>query len=264
MKITRPTIVWLTVFAIAMGYLETAVVVYLRALYYPQGFRFPLCPISADIALTEFLREAATLIMLGGVGWLTGKTAVQRFAFFLYVFAVWDIFYYVFLYALLGWPQSLFTWDVLFLIPVTWVGPVLAPCVVAFTIILFTRALVWLNNNGHATRLPRLTVVLWLAGCLVVTGSFVYGYLAFVWQTHGLAALWMPGTQQPLFAEITQYVPTYYPWWVFMVGETLFLGGTAFFVKYNLPWPATPIRSPGRSWPHPATAETFAEEWESL
>jgi hypothetical protein len=36
------TIIWLAVFSMAMGYLESAVVVYLRKLYYPDGFKFPL------------------------------------------------------------------------------------------------------------------------------------------------------------------------------------------------------------------------------
>lgn len=96
MKWITKTIVWLTLFSIAMGFMETAVVVYLRKIYYPGGFHFPLVPISSDIALIEFIREAATLIMLFGIGALTGKTVSQKFAFFIYCFAIWDIFYYVF------------------------------------------------------------------------------------------------------------------------------------------------------------------------
>ena len=92
----RKTLFWLTMFSIAMGYLETAIVVYIRKLYYPEGFTFPLVPISHDIAVTEFWREAATIIMLAGIGILSGKNASQRFVFFLYAFAIWDIFYYVF------------------------------------------------------------------------------------------------------------------------------------------------------------------------
>ena len=99
------TITRLTIFSIAMGFLETAVVVYMRKLYYPNGFQFPLVPISPDIASTEFWREAATIIMLIAVGIFAGKNAPQRFVFFLYAFAVWDIFYYVFLFVILSWPQ---------------------------------------------------------------------------------------------------------------------------------------------------------------
>ena len=106
--------IWVILFSIAMAYLESAVVVYLREIYYPEGFIFPLTPIDSTIAITEFWREVATLVMLLGIGILTGKSAPQRLAFFLLSFAIWDIFYYVFLYVLLGWPASLMTWDILF------------------------------------------------------------------------------------------------------------------------------------------------------
>ena len=39
----------LLLYAVAMGYLEAAVVVYLRAIYYPEGFSFPLKPMDAGI-----------------------------------------------------------------------------------------------------------------------------------------------------------------------------------------------------------------------
>ena len=93
----RTVIQWITLFGIAMGLLEGAVVVYLRELYYPEGFGFPLKLMSNQVALTELFREAATLIMLMSIGALAGRTRIERFAFFIYSFAVWDIFYYVFL-----------------------------------------------------------------------------------------------------------------------------------------------------------------------
>jgi membrane protein implicated in regulation of membrane protease activity len=52
------------------------------------------------------------------------------------MFAIWDIFYYIFLWLLIGWPESFFTWDILFLLPVTWVGPVLAPVINSLTMIV--------------------------------------------------------------------------------------------------------------------------------
>lgn len=110
-----------------MAFLESAVVVYLRAIYYPDGNLFPMKLIEGRIAVTELWREAATMVMLITVAVIVSKRAIERFAWFIYAFAIWDIFYYVFLYFLLGWPQSLLTWDILFLIPVTWTGPVLAP-----------------------------------------------------------------------------------------------------------------------------------------
>ncbi|HNX08095.1 MAG TPA: hypothetical protein PKL96_10970, partial [Bacteroidales bacterium] len=113
MKNTLTKIIWVAIFAIAMGFLESAVVVYIRALYYPEGFMFPMKLISDQIMITEFFREAATMIMLIGIAVIAGSSAIERFAYFIFSFGIWDIFYYIFLYALLGWPQSLMTWDVL-------------------------------------------------------------------------------------------------------------------------------------------------------
>ena len=111
-KQTYKTLLWLSIFGIAMGLLESAVVVYLRELYYPEGFAFPLKPMGPTLILTEILREAATLVMLMAIGVLAGRTRTERFGYFIFTFAVWDIFYYLFLKLLLNWPESLLTWDV--------------------------------------------------------------------------------------------------------------------------------------------------------
>ena len=50
---------------------------------------------------------------------------------------MWDIFYYVFLKIICGWPHSLFDWDVLFLLPLPWWGPVLAPVLISLLLILW-------------------------------------------------------------------------------------------------------------------------------
>ena len=112
---------WVAIFSIAMGYLESAVVIYIREIYYPEGFSFPLKVLDNHILVTELLREAATLIMLIGIGVVAGKTPIERFGLFIYSFGWWDIFYYIFLKALVGWPESLLTWDILFMVPTTWV-----------------------------------------------------------------------------------------------------------------------------------------------
>src|SRR5215471_13766120 len=116
-----------TAYAVAMAYLESAIVVYLRRLYYPHGFDFPLVIIDIPTLLLELGREAATIVMLATVGIAAGRTKVGKGAYFLLLFGVWDICYYIWLKAFVEWPSSLLTWDVLFLIPVPWVGPVLAP-----------------------------------------------------------------------------------------------------------------------------------------
>ncbi len=119
----------LSAYAIAMALLEAVVVVYLRALLDISGSRVALGP-RVTIEM-EAGREAATLVMLVAVGWLAGRNWRERCAYGLYTFGLWDIFYYVWLKVLTGWPETVFNWDVLFLIPVRWWGPVLAPCLIA-------------------------------------------------------------------------------------------------------------------------------------
>ena len=91
------TLIIVSVFSIAMGFFESAVVIYLREIYFPDGFSFPLNPIHGSILTVEVLRELATLIMLISIGILAGRNRVQKFAYFIFGFAVWDIFYYIFL-----------------------------------------------------------------------------------------------------------------------------------------------------------------------
>src|SRR3989344_1428755 len=126
-----------TLYAVAMGFLEAAVVIYLRELFYPNGFNFPLKGfIDPSILSIEWMREFATIIMLLTVGFLAGEKAYKKFAYFIYAFAVWDIFYYVFLKLTLNWPDSFLTWDLLFLIPWPWISPVLAPLLCTILIIV--------------------------------------------------------------------------------------------------------------------------------
>ena len=114
-----------------MAQLEAAVVVYLREIFYPDGFRFPLVIIEGPIALVEIGRETATLVMLAAVAGVAFDRPWRRFAAFLVVFGVWDIFYYVWLKVMIDWPPSLFTDDILFLIPLPWTGPVLSAAAIA-------------------------------------------------------------------------------------------------------------------------------------
>ena len=127
-----------------MGYLESAVVVYLRSIYYANGFEFPMVPINKLHTITEIGREISTMIMLIGIGVFSGKDKSGKFAVFLYSFAIWDIFYYVFLKILLNWPESLFTWDILFLIPPVWTGPVIAPVISSSTMIILSLGMILL------------------------------------------------------------------------------------------------------------------------
>lgn len=223
------TVFWLTFFSIAMGYLETSVVVYLRKLYYPNGFGFPLVGITQDIAVTEFWREAATIVMLLGAGIMAGRNPMQRFVFFLYCFAVWDIFYYVFLYVLLGWPQSLFTWDILFLIPVPWVGPVLCPVLVSATMILLMCAAVYGQARGNSGRLNYAEKAILLTGCAIILISFMWDYFQYV-QLHGEGkTAFSLSSDKELFSEGEGYVPSQFNWLMYGCGQIVLWGGVALY-----------------------------------
>lgn len=137
-----------TAFAFAMANVETMIVVYLRRLYYPEGFQFPLVVIDVPTFLLELLREAATVVMLATFGIAAGRTKAGRFAYFMIGFGLWDIFYYVWLKLILNWPASLLTWDILFLIPVPWIGPVIAPVSVACTLIGMGVVILRLEARG--------------------------------------------------------------------------------------------------------------------
>lgn len=125
------------VFGAAMAWMEAATVVYLRMLV-GRINPYQLNPLPRHDALgsTELVREAATLAMLVAVGWLAGRNRRARLCYSLIAFGVWDILYYVFLAMIAGWPRSLLDWDVLFLIPLPWWGPVIAPVMIAALMIV--------------------------------------------------------------------------------------------------------------------------------
>lgn len=139
----RRTRWWVVVvFAVAMAWFEAATVYYLRVLvdrvtpYQPN----PL-PLRGVLGEVELVREAATLVMLLTLGMLAGATWRARLGYTAVAFGVWDILYYVFLRLMSGWPQSLFDWDILFLLPLPWWGPVLAPvCIAVLMIVWGTQA----------------------------------------------------------------------------------------------------------------------------
>jgi hypothetical protein len=164
---------WLVLFAVAFACVEASVVVYLRALYYPEGFSFPLKPMSAPNAATEIVRECATLVMLAAAGWLAGRKRWERFAFFMIAFGVWDIFYYVWLKILVNWPASLLEYDVLFLLPFPWIGPVIAPVLVSLALIGSGALIVSRFSRGGGFK-P--SVMSWVFGGIGV-GFLLFSFL---------------------------------------------------------------------------------------
>lgn len=203
-----PRIFWITLFGITMGYFEAALVVYLRAIYYPEGFAFPL-KIPADFIIrVEVGREIASVIMLLTVACLAGKKRWERFAYFMLAFGVWDILYYVWLKVLLNWPSSILEWDVLFLIPLPWIGPVIAPVSIAVLLIVFSIMMVHACQKGTAFRPTLLAYLLVITGTLLVLYSFMYD----------------------LNATLHEAMPKLYRYEMLIAGDICFIGG--FVISY--------------------------------
>lgn len=140
---SRSTAIVVLAYGIAMGYLEAAVVAYLRAaLGWSTSGVVPIHDAAAfgAFANIEVVRELATLVMIAAVGWLAGRSWLERLAWAAVVFGTWDIVYYLGLRLVIGWPPSLAAWDVLFLSPVPWVAPVWAPLVVSAALVGFGLA----------------------------------------------------------------------------------------------------------------------------
>lgn len=159
-------LIWVALYAIAMAFVEAAVVVYLRA----------LAPTLGQIPAIEQGREAATIIMLLAVAVLAGGDSWTRFLRFCLAFGIWDLFYYAWLRILIGWPPSLLTSDVLFLVPVPWVAPVLAPAIVSLGLVSVSLWLLRLRARGVILHFSRWVWATALGGGALVLLSFTLGY----------------------------------------------------------------------------------------
>jgi hypothetical protein len=195
----------LFVWGIAFAYIEAAVVVYLRQLYYPEGFAFPVILADTRFAVIEIAREFATLVLIGTTAYLAVEKPMNRLAAFMVLFGVWDLFYYLFLKVLLNWPQSLRTWDLLFLIPLPWAAPVWAPVVVSLGLVYAGAVVLVRDAGGTPLRFGRRFLLLELAAGSVIIFSFL-----------------IPGQ-----AVLHQSIPAGFPWQLFFAG---FLGGFAPFL----------------------------------
>jgi len=221
----------LAVFAAAMGFLEAIVVVYLRALYYPEGFYFPLAAMPGGIYLTEVLREICTLVMLAAIGWMGSSTPFTRFTCFLYLFGVWDLFYYLALKLLLDWPASLFTWDVLFLIPITWIGPVIAPVLCALAMIVLHLAAERFLARGERSVFNGREWLLLLAGALFVYVSFTIDYTLLIFRHDLTGGLTEVLRDEKMVRTITQFIPSRFAWEIYIPGLLLILAALFSFIR---------------------------------
>jgi hypothetical protein len=171
-KMDLKKIIWVSIFSVAMAYLESAVVVYLREIYYPEGFSFPLKYIPTNILIVEISREVATIIMLVSIGILSGKNFWEKFSYFMFSFGVWDIFYYIWLKIALNWPSSIFEWDVLFLIPIVWIGPVIAPVIISLSLIISALIILNFESKGYKFYATKKDWVLVIISGLIIILSF--------------------------------------------------------------------------------------------
>lgn len=217
---------WLgvTLFAIAFAWVESAVVVYLREIFFDGGFAFPLKVrweggqrMVSPLVRIEFVREIATLTMLAAVGWVTGGNRLLRTAYFMLAFGVWDIFYYVWLRVMVGWPQSLMTWDLLFYVPLPWVGPVITPVLIALTMIGAGTLLVWLDAAG------RRVVWRWRDTAVELTCALAL-VVAFCWDWQNI--LQLPGDER------RTGVPNPFAWWLY---APALIAAVLYFIRRVVP-----------------------------
>ncbi|UCH80715.1 MAG: hypothetical protein JSW20_13405 [Nitrospiraceae bacterium] len=200
---------WLSLFAISMAFVESAVVVYLRAIYYPEGFSFPLKPLTDYKIFVEVCREIATILMLMTVAHISGRKFWERFAYLIFIFGVWDIFYYVWLKVLLKWPASLFEWDVLFLIPLPWIGPVIAPVSISIIMIVCSILIIRYIHRGHEFRPAPLAFAIAIAATCIILYSFMYD----------------------TGATLRQQMPAPYKYGLLIAGDFLYI--VAFLISYK-------------------------------
>jgi hypothetical protein len=225
MEFMRRMVAALFLFGISFGYVEAAVVVYLRAIYDPIRARihpgrgpddlFPLIspqqladagPENPRRLAIEIGREAATMLMLAGFALAMARNFHEWIAAFGIAFGIWDITFYAFLRLMIHWPQSLATWDILFLIPVPWVGPVWAPVLVALTMIVC--GLIALQRGMRAR---------WRYAAIILAGAAVI-FAAFIWDFQNTTSGGMPNR---------------FNWPLLLAGETIGLIG--FFAAARAP-----------------------------
>lgn len=161
-------------FAVAMAWMEAATVFYIRALVDRiEPYQAEPLPMNAALGNVELWREAATLILLAAVGWLAGRTWRQRAGYAALAFGIWDVLYYVFLRLISGWPGTLLDWDILFLLPLPWWGPVLAPVSIAVLLILWGTLMTQENGRIGSHTDARWTRALGGIGIVLALGVFM-------------------------------------------------------------------------------------------
>ncbi|NWG28255.1 MAG: hypothetical protein HXY48_06945 [Ignavibacteriaceae bacterium] len=191
-----------SLFAIAMAYLESAVVVYLRAMY---GIEDLVRDINFETDIYTFIeigREAATIIMLATVSLIAGSKWPHKIGYFFLSFGIWDIFYYLWLYTFIQWPESILEWDVLFLIPLPWWGPVIAPLLIS--IVLISIGYLLINDFKF-----KVNSIEWIVFGITVI------MLLFTFMEDSIKVI-ITGT-----GDLTQIRPTAFNWVLFLIAYVI-------------------------------------------
>ena len=202
----------LIILGIAFGYLEADVVVYLRHLYYPGVVSlFPLRIMDSEIFYFEIYRELATIIILSTIAFLSSKKRWEVPFLFLVLFGIWDIFYYIFLYFMIHWPPSLFSFDIFFLFPVLWIGPVLCPVLTSLVLIGGSLFILKKGNKWMSW----INVLIASTGLIIIVLSFLTIPVSLLWNND--------------FDIFYTFIPKHFPWYLYIPGLLLLVFG--FFFK---------------------------------
>jgi hypothetical protein len=212
-------------YAIAMAYVEAAVVSYLREMRGIDDLMHDLPTTLDRFVAIEIGREAMTVVMLLSVGWIAGRRLQDRLGFFVFAFGLWDLAYYGWLALFEGWPRSPLDWDILFLIPVPWWGPVLAPALIAAVMCIGGAAAVIGADRGVSWRLTWTNAAVAAAGVAVVLYTFTID---------GLGAL--PDGRE----AVARVRPSDFQWPLFMLGFVVMSWAS---LRVTWPWRSRLLRT---------------------
>jgi hypothetical protein len=203
----KHNILWFFLFAAAMAFVEAAVVIHLRSLYYPSSplAVFPLTLMSHRDLVIELAREFATVVMILVVALVSERKFIRNFAAFVFVLGLWDIFYYAWLKMILGWPTSWLEWDVLFLIPWPWFAPWIAPVLIA---LLFCAWGAWVLLSHKQFSYTPTALALFLLGTALSLVSFLLP-----------AAALLPNGEE----AFRGFEPDHFSWSLFLAGYLLIM-----------------------------------------
>lgn len=216
---------WVALFAVAMAYVESAVVVYLRRLYGIEDLIRDFSAFDPVIGAVEVGRELATLVMLLAVGFAVGRRLQSKIGIAFFAFGVWDIAYYAWLKVFIDWPSSLIEPDILFLVPLPWWGPVIAPALIALLMVVGGALAAHADDQDRVIRPALWQWIVVILGGLVALYSFMADALAI-----------LPATAEQLNAMR----PGAFLWPVYLLGLAL------------MAWPVLAATWPQKKPPSPA------------